>query len=112
MSQHDPRSSQLRGTLELLILKALSLQPLHGVGIFRRIHQITGDSVEVSYGSLFPALHRLEERGWLSAEWDASDNNRRAKFYKLTRTGKKQLEREAQEWERIVAAVTAALRSS
>lgn len=112
MSQADTRAGQLRGTLELLILKALSLQPLHGVGIFRRIRQITDDSVQVSYGSLFPALHRLEERGWLRAEWDASDNNRRAKYYKLTKAGKKQLEREEVEWERIVAAVTAALRSS
>jgi transcriptional regulator len=112
MSPAETRAGQLRGTLELLILKALSLQPLHGVGIFRRIHQITGDSVQVSYGSLFPALHRLEERGWLRAEWDASNNNRRAKYYRLTPAGRKQLEREEVEWERIVAAVTAALRSS
>jgi transcriptional regulator len=112
MSAPDTRAGHLRGTLELLVLKALSLQPLHGVGIVRRIHQITGHSVQVSYGSLFPALHRLEERGWLRAKWDASDANRRAKYYELTKAGQRQLTREKAEWERIVAAVGSALRSS
>ena len=96
----------------MLVLKALSLEPLHGVGVFQRINQITNHAIEVSYGSLFPALHRLEARGWLDAEWRASDLNRQAKFYRLTRAGKKQLEREEREWRRIVSAVMAALESS
>lgn len=96
----------------MLVLKALSLEPLHGVGVFQRIHQITNNAIEVSYGSLFPALHRLEARGWLDAEWRASDHNRQAKFYRLTRAGRKQLEREEREWRRIVSAVMAALESS
>ncbi len=96
----------------MLVLKALSLEPLHGVGVFQRIQQITNNAIEVSYGSLFPALHRLEARGWLDAEWRASDHNRQAKFYRLTRAGKKQLEREEREWRRIVSAVMAALESS
>jgi transcriptional regulator len=104
--------SNLRGTLDLLVLKSLALEPLHGVGIFRRIHQITQGAFEVSYGSLFPALHRMEEKGWLSAEWSASEHNRRAKYYRLTRAGKKQLELEEREWERVIRAVAAALRSS
>src|SRR5262245_33876719 len=112
MSPQERRARQLHGSLELLVLKALALEPLHGVGIFQRIHQITNDAVAVSYGSLFPALHRLEERGWLAAEWRASDNNRRAKYYKLTRRGRTQLEREQREWQRIVDAVSAALRST
>ena len=96
----------------MLVLKALSLEPLHGVGVFQRIHQITNNAIEVSYGSLFPALHRLEARGWLDAEWRASDHNRQAKFYRLTRAGKTQLERDEREWRRIVSAVMAALESS
>jgi transcriptional regulator len=104
--------SNLRGTLDLLVLKSLALEPLHGVGIFRRIHQITQGAFEVSYGSLFPALHRMEEKGWLSAEWSASEHNRRAKYYRLTRAGKKQLELEEREWERVIRAIAAALRSS
>jgi transcriptional regulator len=104
--------SNLRGTLDLLVLKSLALEPLHGVGIFRRIHQITQGAFEVSYGSLFPALHRMEEKGWLSAEWSASEHNRRAKYYSLTRAGKKQLELEEREWERVIRAIAAALRSS
>ena len=104
-------SDVLQGTLDLLVLKALSLAPLHGVGVFQRIQQITNRAVEVSYGSLFPALHRLEERGWLDAEWSASEHNRRAKYYRLTRAGRRQLEREEREWRRIVDAVIAALES-
>lgn len=106
------RSGQLRGTVDVLVLKALSLEPLHGVGVFQRIHQITNNAIEVSYGSLFPALHRLEGRGWLKAEWSASDNNRQAKYYRVTAAGRKQLEREEREWRRIVSAVVAALESS
>ena len=102
--------SNLRGTLDLMILKSLALEPLHGVGIFRRIQQMTGGAIEVSYGSLFPAVHRMEEKGWLSAEWDASDNNRQAKYYRLTKAGRKQLEHEEQDWQRVVEIVSAALR--
>jgi transcriptional regulator len=112
MTPTDSRSSQLRGTLDLLVLKALTLEPLHGVGTFRRIRQITDHAIEVSYGSLFPALHRLEEGGWLDAEWRASAHNRQAKFYRLTRKGRRRLEQEVREWRRIVSAVTAALESS
>jgi|SRR5215471_1774622 len=102
----------LRGSLELLILKALSLEPLHGVGIAQRIHQITKESFQISFGSLFPALHRMEERGWLEAEWTETEQNRRAKYYRITKTGQKQLGIETREWERVVKAVNAALRSS
>jgi PadR family transcriptional regulator, regulatory protein PadR len=112
MTRETARSGQLRGTLDVLVLKALSLEPLHGVGVFQRIHQITNNAIEVSYGSLFPALHRLEARGWLDGEWSASDHNRQARFYRLTRAGMKQLEREEREWRRIVSAVMAALQSS
>jgi transcriptional regulator len=112
MTRGPARSAQLRGTLDVLVLKALSLEPLHGVGVFQRIHQITNNAIEVSYGSLFPALHRLEARGWLAAEWRASDHNRQAKYYRVTRVGKRQLEREEREWRRIVSAVIAALESS
>ena len=108
----NPRSNLLRGSLDLLILKALALEPLHGVGISRRIQQITKDAIDVSFGSLFPALHRMEEKVWLAAEWNISDNNRRAKYYRVTKTGKKQLEIEEREWERVVKAIAAALRST
>jgi transcriptional regulator len=100
------------GTLDLLVLKSLSLESLHGVGIMQRIVQITTGSVRVSYGSLFPALHRMEEKGWVSADWRASDNNRRAKYYTLTAAGRQRLQIEEQEWGRLVAAVTTALRST
>ncbi len=112
MSESLRSSRPLRGMLDLLALKALSLEPLHGVGVFQRIQQITQTTVEVSYGSLFPALHRLEERGWLSAEWRASDKNRRAKYYRLTAAGRRQLQFEELEWRRVVAVVSAALKSS
>jgi len=112
MTTAAPRSRQVRGTLDLLALKAVSVEPLHGVGIFQRIQQMTHQTIEVSYGSLFPALRRLEERGWLDAEWRASDSNRRARYYRLTRAGRRQLEREEREWRRIVDAVVAALESS
>jgi transcriptional regulator len=105
------RASSLHGSLDLLILKALSLEPLHGVGIFQRIQQITRGSIEVSYGSLFPALHRMEEKGWLNSEWRWSENNRNAKYYELTAAGKKQRAVEVREWDLVVKAVTAALQS-
>ena len=99
----------LLGTLDLLILKALSLQPLHGLGVSRRIEEITGNTYSIGPGSLFPALHRLEERGWLAGTLGESENNRRAKFYKLTATGKRQLAAQTESWERVVGVMRAAL---
>src|ERR1700741_3017312 len=99
----------LQGTLDLLILKALSAGELHGLGVSRRIEQITGGTFIVQPGSLFPALHRLEEAGWLEATWQPSENNRRAKYYSLTRTGRRQLANETKEWNRIALAMSRAL---
>ena len=99
----------LQGTLDLLILKALSTGELHGLGVSRRIEQMTGGTFSVQPGSLFPALHRLEEAGWLASTWDASDNNRRAKYYTLTRAGRRQLTEEAENWNRIALAMARAL---
>ena len=99
----------LQGTLDLLILKALATGELHGLGVSRRIEQLTGGTFNVQPGSLFPALHRLEEAGWLSATWDASDNNRRAKYYTLTKAGRKQLSEETANWNRIALAMARAL---
>jgi transcriptional regulator len=109
MSRQTPL---LQGTLDLLILKALSLQPLHGLGVSRRIDQITQGAYTVGPGSLFPALHRLEERGWLAASEGESENNRRAKFYRLTPAGRKQLAVETEEWTRVVGAMRAALEAT
>ena len=109
MSQ--PRTELMRGTLDLLILQAVSLEPLHGVGIARRIGRITRETFGVSFGSLFPSLHRMEERGWLAAEWRSSENNRRAKYYRLTPAGKRQLGVEQLEWQRVVQAMAAAMAS-
>jgi PadR family transcriptional regulator, regulatory protein PadR len=106
------RTDLLRGTLDLLILKALSLEPLHGVGISRRITQITKEGFQVSFGSLFPALHRMEEKGWVEAEWRSSDNNRRAKYYRLTSTGRAQLKEEEQQWDQVVKIMAAAIQST
>ena len=106
------RLALLQGTLDLLILKALALEPRHGLGIARRIEQISGGTFEVKPGSLFPALHRLEERGWCAGEWIESENRRRAKLYRLTDAGRAQLAEEARSWERIVAAMAAALAAS
>ncbi|MDB4875063.1 MAG: transcriptional regulator, PadR-family [Gemmatimonadetes bacterium] len=105
-------TSLLQGTLDLLILRALSLQELHGLGVARRVEQLTNGTFQVKPGSLFPALHRLEEAGWLAASWGVSENNRRAKFYRLTKTGRQQLERETGEWNRISIAITAALHAT
>jgi PadR family transcriptional regulator PadR len=107
-----PQSDLLQGTLDLLILRALALQKLHGMGISRRIAQITGGAFDVKPGSLFPALHRMEEAGWLASSWGESETNRRAKFYALTRAGKKQLHTEAERWERISLAFATALHTS
>jgi PadR family transcriptional regulator PadR len=94
-----------QGTLDLLILKAIGLGPQHGWAISERIHQVSRATLQVPQGSLYPALHRLERRGWIRAEWGASDNNRRAKYYELTRAGAKQLGAETAAWERLTAAV-------
>ena len=102
----------LQGTLDLLILKALSLQPLHGLGVSRRIEQISKGVYVVRPGSLFPALHRLEEQGWLAAAWGDSENNRRAKFYRLTAAGRRQLNTETEAWLRVSNAMRAALEST
>jgi transcriptional regulator len=101
-------TSLLQGTLDVLILKVLTLEPMHGLGISRRIAQITGGTFDVKPGSLFPALHRMEQAGWLSAEWGESQNNRRAKFYRLTAAGRQQLKKTNQ-WARISAAMASAL---
>ncbi|HTV54608.1 MAG TPA: PadR family transcriptional regulator [Terriglobia bacterium] len=106
------RTDLLRGTLDLLVLKTISLEPLHGVAISRRITQITQGAFQVSFGSLFPALHRIEERGWVEAEWRSSDNNRRAKYYRLTSAGRAQLKAEERQWNQMVRIMTAAVQSS
>jgi transcriptional regulator len=108
----DSQTNLLQGTLDLLILKALALGQLHGLGISRRIEQITRGTFQVKPGSLFPALHRMEEAGWLSAEWGESENNRRAKYYRLTKAGQRQLGDEQQQWEKIALAITSALRAT
>ena len=104
-----PKVSILQGTLDLLILKALVTGELHGLGVSRRIEQMTDGTFCVQPGSLFPALHRLEDAGWLTSRWEASENNRRAKFYVLTKSGRKQLGEETAQWRRIVLAMARAL---
>src|ERR687890_863199 len=94
-----------QGTLDLLILKALSLGPMHGWAISERLHQVSRATLQVPQGSLYPALHRLERRGWIRAEWGASDANRKAKYYELTRAGRKQLDAETAAWARLTSAV-------
>jgi PadR family transcriptional regulator, regulatory protein PadR len=96
----------VQGTLDLLILKILALEPLHGWAIGQRLKQVSGDVLQVSDGSLYPALHKLEQEGWITAEWKPSENNRRAKFYSLTRLGRKELEKEAANWNRLSAAIS------
>jgi PadR family transcriptional regulator PadR len=106
------QTNLLQGTLDLLILKTLTLGELHGLGISRRIAQTTNGTFQVNPGSLFPALHRMEEAGWLSSFWGESENNRRAKFYRLTKAGKSQLGAETKQWKRIVLAMDSALETS
>ena len=96
----------VQGTLDLLILKMIALEPMHGWAISQRLKQISGDVLQVSDGSLYPALHKLEQEGWIKAEWAASENNRLAKYYSLTRVGRKELEKEAANWNRLAAAIT------
>lgn len=106
------QANLLQGTLDLLILKALALGDMHGLGISRRIEQITRGTFAVKPGSLFPALHRMEEAGWLASSWGDSENNRRAKFYRLTAAGRRQFEKETTEWRRISVAIGAALEAN
>ena len=102
----------LQGTLDLLVLKALALGPLHGLGVSNRIEQITKGTFRVKPGSLFPALHRMEEAGWLEGSWGESENNRRAKYYRLTKAGRRQLETETEDWQRISLAIMNALKAT
>src|SRR5947207_7772494 len=106
------QSELLQGTLDLLILKSLALEQMHGMGISRRIAQITNGTFEVKAGSLFPALHRMEQAGWLTSSWGESETNRRAKFYNLTKAGRRQFQTESERWERISLAMASALRAT
>jgi PadR family transcriptional regulator len=103
-------SDLVQGTLDLLILKILALEPLHAWAIGQRLKQVSGEVLQVSDGSLYPALHKLEQEGWITAEWKISENNRRAKYYALTRPGRRHLEREAANWDRLSSAITAVVR--
>ena len=106
------KSDLLQGTLDMLILKIVALGPVHGYGISLRIRQISKDVLQVQQGSLYPALHRLEKRGWLEAEWGTSENNRKARFYRLTPEGRKQLDHEAEEFDRLVRAIQLVMRTA
>jgi len=108
----DYKAELLQGTLDMLILKTLALEPMHGYGISQRIQQISRDVFRVNQGSLYPALHRLEKEGLIEAEWGASDNNRRARYYRLTKLGRKRLSAETQNWERLAAAITRILQTA
>lgn len=103
-------SDLIQGTLDLLILKTISVEPKHGWAIAKRIQQVSEDALQVTQGALYPALHRLEQQGWISAEWRTTETGREAKFYKLTRSGAKQLEKELQEWERLSNAIGLVIR--
>jgi PadR family transcriptional regulator, regulatory protein PadR len=102
----------LQGTLDLMILKTLALEANHGWGISQRIQQVSHDVLQVGQGSLYPALHRLERRGWISSDWRATENNRRAKYYELTRAGRRQLEKELSEWRRLSGAIALVVESA
>ena len=102
----------LQGTLDLLILKALALDPMHGFGISVRIRQMSREALQVEQGSLYPALYRLEERGWIASDWGTSDNNRKAKFYRLTAAGRKQLKVETENWQQMSAAINLVLQAA
>ncbi len=106
------RTDLMRGTLDLLILKALTLEAHHGLGVARRVEQMTRGAFQVNPGSLFPALHRLEQRGWLSSEWGVSATNRKAKYYRLTARGRRQLKAETDNWQRVSVAIARALRTA
>jgi PadR family transcriptional regulator len=108
----QPRTALLQGTLDLLILKAIGADEFHGLGISRRIEQITHGAFRVKPGSLFPALHRLEDAGWLASAWGESENNRRARFYRLTKAGHRQLGEETAQWNRVALAIASALKAT
>jgi PadR family transcriptional regulator PadR len=108
----EDRIELLKGTLDLLVLKALAVGPLHGLGVSNRIAQITKGTFQVKPGSLFPALHRMEEAGWLTSAWGESENNRRAKYYRLTKAGQRQLKTETEDWQRISLAIANALQAT
>jgi PadR family transcriptional regulator, regulatory protein PadR len=101
----------VQGTLDLLILKVIALEPMHGWAIAQRIRQMSGDVLQVGQGALYPSLHKLEQNGWISAEWAVSENNRRAKYYTLTKAGRKALDREAAQWERLAGAISLIVRA-
>lgn len=103
-------SDLVQGTLDLLLLKILALEPMNGFAISQRLKQVSGDVLQVSDGSLYPALHKLENEGWITAEWKTTENNRRAKFYSLTRPGRKQLEKESENWGRLSSAISQVVR--
>jgi PadR family transcriptional regulator len=108
-----PKEDVLRGTLDLLVLKTLdTLGPLHGFGVARRIEQVSGDLLYLNQGTLYPALLRLQQKGWITSKWGVSENNRRARFYSLTRTGRKQLAEETESWERMVGIITRLLQGT
>jgi PadR family transcriptional regulator, regulatory protein PadR len=104
-----PSADLLQGTLDMLILKSIALEPEHGWAIAQRIQQVSNDVLQIGQGSLYPALHRLEYKGWIRAQWGASENNRRARFYSLTATGRKQLEAELENWDRLTGAINLVL---
>ena len=106
------KADLLQGTLDMLILKTLALEPMHGWGISQRIQQISNGVLSINQGSLYPALYRLEQQGWITAEWGSSENNRQAKFYELTRTGRKQLTEETENWERLSTAISQILENA
>jgi len=108
----DEQTNLLQGTLDMMILKSLATGEMHGLGISRRIEQITRGTFQVKPGSLFPALHRMEEEGWLDAEWGESENKRRAKFYRLTKAGRRQLDAESKRWSKISLAIARALETA
>ena len=110
MSEEKPEF--LKGTLDMLILKIVALGPIHGYAISQRVQQISKDVFQLTQGSLYPALHRLEDRGWLQVDWKQTDSGREAKFYRLTKTGQKQLEAEVQNWKRLTDAVSSILRTA
>jgi len=111
--EQDPsRTDLLRGTLQMLVLKTLALGPMHGLGISRRLGQITGGVFQVQAGSLFPALHRMEQEGWIQGSWGESENNRRARYYRLTAAGERRLGEERRSWTTVVVAITRALEAT
>src|SRR5919107_3399524 len=102
----EKKADLLQGTLDMLILKALSLGPLHGYGVIQRIRQMSGEMLDVEQGSLYPALYRIEQRGWVSSKWETNETGRKAKFYSLTRAGRRQLEEEEASWDRLALAIS------